>query len=181
MAMGTKTAIRWDEFLATAKEGYKSEYVDGEVVYMTPVNTQHEQILKRLIRELMVYCDSHPEWDWFPSKTTYTMASGNWRCPDASLLRLDRFPEGKLPEGRVEFAPDVAFEILSPGDKPAEIQRKRKDYQDSGVIQVWIDPAKELVEVIHPDRPLRYFERGQTLILEKPSGFSLAIDQLFPG
>jgi Uma2 family endonuclease len=178
--MSTKAALSWDEFLATAREGRKSECVDGEVVYMTPVNTQHEQILKRLIRELMAFCDSHPEWDWFPSNTTYTMKSGNWRCPDASLIRLDRFPGGRMPEGRVEFAPDVAFEILSPGDKPAEIQLKRKDYQESGVIQVWIDPAKQFVELVQPDRPLQYFGRGQSLVLEKLPGFSLKIDDLFP-
>jgi Uma2 family endonuclease len=108
------------------------------------------------------------------------MASGNWRCPDASLIRLDRFPERRLPEGRVEFAPDVAFEILSPGDKPADIQLKRKDYQESGVIQVWIDPAKQFAELVQPDRPLQYFGRGQALALEKLPGFSLKIDDLFP-
>lgn len=46
------------------------------------------------------------------------------------------------------FRTDVAFEILSPSDSPSQIQRKRLDCQRSGVIQVWFDLEKRLVELI---------------------------------
>jgi Uma2 family endonuclease len=56
-----------------------------------------------------------------------------------------RFPQGVIPT-KADFAPDVAFEILSPSERPSQIQRKRLDYQQSGVIQVWFDLEKRLVE-----------------------------------
>jgi Uma2 family endonuclease len=107
------------------------------------------------------------------------MVSGNWRMPDASLVRRERFPEGRISGPKCEFAPDVAFEINSPGDTPSHIQHKRKDYQESGVIQVWIDLDKRLVELIYPDRPLQYFEESQPLIIDKLPGFALDLKTLF--
>ncbi len=177
--MGTKTTIGWEEFLAAGKEGQKSEWVEGEVIYMTPVNFLHELLLARLMDYLGKYCSAHPEWVWVPSNAAFTMASGNWRCPDASLVRVDRYPGRNLPLKRSEIPPDVAFEIYSPSDSPSEIQRKRQDYQESGVVQVWIDPEKHLVELIQPDQPLRYFEEDQSLVIPKLCDFSLDLKNLF--
>ncbi len=177
--MATKTIITWEQFLAAGIEGQKCEWVDGEVIQMTPVNLRHEGILARLIGYLEDFCRAHPEWLWFPSNGAFTMASGNWRLPDASLVRKDHFPGGSIPVAMADFPPEVAFEILSPSDSPAQIQRKRKDYQESGVIQVWIDPVERLVELIYPDRPLQFFQRGQALALQTLPDFRLELERLF--
>jgi len=176
--MTTKTTINWDQFVAAGVEGRKTEWVDGEIVQMSPVNFQHEAILMRLIGLIDRYCRRHPEWVGFPSNAAYTMTSGNWRSPDASLVRKARFTSPQLPV-MADFAPDVAFEIYSPSDKPSEIQSKRKDYQQSGVIQVWIDPEKRLVELVYPDRPLEYFQEGQPLLIAVLPDFSLDLKDLF--
>lgn len=177
--MGTRTAITWEEFLASAVEGQKCEWVDGEVVQMSPVNLPHERVLALLIEYLVDYCRLHPEWIWFPSNGAFTMASGNWRLPDASLVRKERFPGGRVTVNRADFAPDVAFEVLSPSNSPSYVQRKRKDYQESGIIQVWIDPDLRLVEVMYPDRPSVYFQEGQTFVLDIVPQFSLDLNNLF--
>ena len=106
------------------------------------------------------------------------MASGNWRMPDASLVRRSRFPEGQIPI-KADFAPDVAFEILSPTDSASQIQRKRLDYQQSGVIQVWFDLEKRLVELIYPDRPLQFYREDQVVTIDVLTGFSLDLKDLF--
>ena len=177
--MATKTTITWEEFLTAGEEWQRWEWVDGEVVFMSPVNLRHEAILALLVSYLVDYCRTHPEWVSFTSNGVFTMASGNWRMPDASLVRKERFPEGKVPATKADFAPDVAFEIYSPGDTASHIQQKRKDYQESGVIQVWIDLDKRLVELIYPDRPLQYFEEDQALVIDKLPGFSLDLKTLF--
>jgi Uma2 family endonuclease len=176
--MATKTTITWEQFVAAGVEGQKCEWVDGEIVQMSPVNFRHEAILLRLNACLDEYCRSHPQWIGFSSNAAFTMSSGNWRCPDASLVRKERFQGRQFPV-MADFAPDVAFEVHSPNDKPSEIQSKRKDYQQSGVIQVWIDPEKRLVELVYPDRPLEYFQEGQPLIIAALAGFSLDLKDLF--
>ena len=97
-AMTTKTTIRWEEFLAAGEEGQRWEWVDGEISFMTPVNFRHEIVLARLIASLERYCTAHPEWVCVASNAVFTMASGNWRLPDASLVHKSRFPGAEIPE-----------------------------------------------------------------------------------
>jgi Uma2 family endonuclease len=176
--MAVKTTITWEEFLAAGEEGQRWEWVDGEVEFMSPVNFRHEAFFMLLAGLLNRFCLAHPEWISFGSNCVFTMASGNWRMPDASLVRRARFPGGQFPT-KADFAPDVAFEILSPSDSPSHIQRKRLDYQQSAVIQVWFDLEKRLVELIYPDRPLQYYQKDQTLTIDAVPGLSLDLKELF--
>jgi Uma2 family endonuclease len=176
--MRVGTTITWEEFLAAGEEGQRWEWVDGEVELMSPVNLRHERFLVRLIGYLDRFCQLHPEWVPFASNGVFTMASGNWRMPDASLVRSARFPQGQIPT-KADFAPDVAFEILSPSDSPSQMQRKRLDYQQSGVVQVWFDLERRLVELIYPDRPLQYYRRDQILTIDTVPDFSLDLKDLF--
>jgi Uma2 family endonuclease len=177
--MATKTTISWEEFLASGGEGQRWEWIDGEITHMTPANFRHEMVLWRLIAYLVDYSKAHSGWVCVPSNAVFTMSSGNWRLPDVSMFRRERMANGVIPETRAEFAPDVAFEILSPGNSPSYVQRKRKDYRESGVIQVWIDPEKRLVELVYPERPLEYFQEGQSLTIAALADFSLDLKDLF--
>jgi Uma2 family endonuclease len=176
--MRAATNITWEEFLAAGEEGQRWEWVDGEVEFMSPVNLRHERFLVFWITSLGQFCRVHPAWECFASNGVFTMASGNWRMPDASLVRRARFPKGQIPV-KADFAPDVAFEILSPSDSPSQIQRKRLDYLQSGVIQVWVDCEKRLVELIYPDRPLQYLHEHQVLTVDAVAGFSIDLKDLF--
>jgi Uma2 family endonuclease len=100
-----------------------------------------------LIASFVEYRKQHPEWRSFPGDATFTMASGNLRCPESSIVHTSRFPEGKVSEAKADFPPDIVFEIISSGDTASQMARKRKDYQESGVIQVWVDTQGRLVEV----------------------------------
>lgn len=177
--MGVKTGITWEQFLAAGEEGQRWEYVDGEVEFMSPVNLRHQGMLYALIACFVEYRKQHPEWLCFPGDATFTMASGNLRCPDLSIVHASRFPDGQVPETKADFPPDIVFEIISTGDTASQIARKRKDYQESGVIQVWIDPRRRLVELIYPDRPVQYFEEGQPLVIDKLPDLFLDLQALF--
>jgi Uma2 family endonuclease len=177
--MATKTTISWEEFLASGGEGQRWEWIDGEITHMTPANFQHEIVLGRLMAYIADYCRSHTDSFWVPSNAVFTMSSGNWLSPDVSMFKKERLTNGVVPETRAEFAPDVAFEILSPGNSPRYIQRKRKDYLESGVIQAWIEPEKRFIDLIYPDRPLEYIKEGKSLTIAGLPEFSLDVRILF--
>jgi Uma2 family endonuclease len=179
LTMATKSGISWEEFLAAGEEGQRWEYVDGEVEFMSPVYLRHQAMLCVLIASFVEYRKHHPEWLWFPGDATFTMASGNLRCPDLSIVHASRFPGGKVPDAKADFPPDIVFEIISSGDTASQMARKRKDYQESAVIQVWIDPQRRLVEVVCPDRPAQYIEELQLLVIDKLPGFSLDLNTVF--
>ena len=71
------------------------------------------------------------------------------RLPDVCFISRDHFPGGVLPDVPVLcVAPDLAVEVLSPGNTIGEMRRKLLDYFAAGVRLVWyIHPRAKSVEV----------------------------------
>jgi len=176
--MATKAGISWEEFLAAGKEGQRWEYVDGEVIFMSPVFSPHGRVNMKLDYELEAYARLHPEWVGYGTDTTFTMASGNWRCPDAALVRKER-ADAADPKGPAPFPPEIAFEILSPHDTRNEVQSKRQDYYENKVVQVWLDPQRQTAEVISPNNPAQHLRGDQVLTLPQLPDFRLDLKSLF--
>lgn len=104
------------------------------------------------------------------------------RLPDVALILRRRLPSGKLPPEQIcPVAPDVAVEILSPGNTAHELELKRRTYFDSGVQQVWVaDPRKRTVRVY--SSPTEYTELGEDETLDGGAilpGFSLSVREWF--
>jgi Uma2 family endonuclease len=177
--MATKMGISWEEFLAAGKEGQRWEYVDGEVLFKSPVGAPHGRVTMKLDHQLVNYTDAPPEWVGYGTDTTFVLAGGNLRCPDAALVRRQRFASGYPPSGAIPFPPDIAFEVLSPNDTQVEVQSKRQDYYENDVIQVWLDPQRKTAEVISPNRPAQHLRAGQFLTLPELPDFRLDLSALF--
>jgi Uma2 family endonuclease len=69
------------------------------------------------------------------------------RMPDVAFASWDRFPGGEIPdEAAPEITPDLAVEVLSPGNTPGEMARKLREYFKAGVRLVWfVDPKDKTV------------------------------------
>ena len=175
--MATKTTLTWEQFLAAGKPDERWEYIDGEVRFMSPTGNRHAFVIHLLSGALSRWEELAADWVCFGADAAFTMADGSWLCPDAAVVRRERYPGGVIPEGPAPFPPDVAFEVRSPGDKAADVERKRYLYYRNKVIQVWVDPETETVEVVSPNRPARYFGREETVVIEELPGFGI---DLFP-
>ena len=69
----------------------------------------------------------------------YRLLSSSARAPDVAYLSCKRFPNGNFPsEAYPALAPNLAVEVLSPGNTKAEMSRKRIEYFHAGVELVWI-------------------------------------------
>jgi Uma2 family endonuclease len=71
------------------------------------------------------------------------------RIPDVGYVSWDRVPGRRVPtEPIAGFAPDLAVEVLSEGNTPGEMARKRREYFAAGVRLVClIDPATRTATV----------------------------------
>jgi len=77
------------------------------------------------------------------------------RAPDVSFIAWDRFPDRRLSHAPVwTVAPDLAVEILSPSNTEKEMQRKLREYFETGVRLVWyVEPELRTAKVYtSPDR-----------------------------
>ena len=77
------------------------------------------------------------------------LGGGRLRMPDVSFIAAAQVPGGRFPSEPVPtLFPDLAVEVLSPGNTAREMEVKRADYFNAGTRLVWmIDPATRTVEV----------------------------------
>lgn len=131
-----------DEGLARLpKDGRKYELVDGEI-QVSPAGYRHGLVIIRLIGRLWGFVAERKLGDVLDSSTGFRLPSGNVRSPDLSFVATGRVL-GDPPKGFAEFAPDLAVEVLSPGDDPRQVMDKVGEYLRAGVRLVWvIDPEE---------------------------------------
>lgn len=79
----------------------------------------------------------------------FQLLSTSVRGPDVAFVSTNRLPGGKFPrDAYPAIAPDLAVEVLSPGNTKGEMSRKRIEYFHSGVRLVWmVDCANRTVAV----------------------------------
>ena len=104
------------------------------------------------------------------------------RIPDVCFISWNRFPGRKLPPVPIPpVAPDLAVEVLSPGNTEAEMERKLREYFEAGTKLVWyVDPASRCVTVYTAPGQRELLAEGATLTGGQVlPGFSLSLAELF--
>jgi Uma2 family endonuclease len=71
------------------------------------------------------------------------------RKPDVSFIRMGRLPEERIPQGHIPIPPDLAVEVVSPGDLAFEIDDKVELYLSAGVRLIWVVSPKTRGVRIH--------------------------------
>ena len=99
------------------------------------------------------------------------------RGPDVAFVRRDRYDSTLEAQQFFSGAPDLAVEVLSPSNSPAEIHAKVADYLAAGCPLVWIiDPERRLADVYRTLLAPRRIEATGTLDGEDVlPGFSIAV------
>jgi Uma2 family endonuclease len=104
------------------------------------------------------------------------------RIPDLSFISWDRMPTREYPATPIaDVVPNLAVEVRSAGNRPAEMARKRREYFLAGVQIVWeIDPVARTVTVYTSPDVFKALTEADTLdggdVLP---GFTLPLRQLF--
>lgn len=103
------------------------------------------------------YCNGEGAWT--------RLQEGVVRVPDLSFVRWERTPDHRVPRDPVcGIVPNLAVEILSPGNTHREMERKRHEYFEAGVELLWIvDPVTTTVEVWSTVKECRILDENDTL------------------
>jgi Uma2 family endonuclease len=81
-----------------------------------------------------------------------------------TFVRRDRLPPADRAHRFYEGAPDLAVEIVSPGERAGEIARKVAGYLAAGTSLVWVVyPERRAVVAHHPDGTTRVHGEDATL------------------
>lgn len=157
------------------------ELVDGVIVKkaMAFIESSLAAVLIGLIRD---YLKEHRIGIVVAPDAVMRILPNQVREPDVSFISARQMPDGKVPKDPVaSLIPDLAVEILSPGNSKAEMERKRQEYFQSGSSMVWlVDPRSQTVRVY--SSPEEFTEFGVDDSLEGGDvmpGFQVSIRDWF--
>ena len=152
-----------DDMYHTPRDGQKYELVGGEVT-VTPAGMRHEQIGVKLVLKLGRYLEDHPIGELYGSSVGFRLSEADLLSPDVSFVRTERLPGGITPDGFGDFSPDLAVEVISPGDRLTEIEEKVQLYLSHGTHLVWvINPKLQRATVYRPDGSARVLQAQDSL------------------
>jgi len=169
-----------EELLNLPKNGYKYEYINGELV-KTPGTMLRGNIGLRLGHLIDKYLDQNSIAEVYGSNTGYRMRSDDLLSPDLSVVLIKSFPEGIEPEGFGSFAPDIAVEVLSPSERRKKLVEKIAAYFANGSKLVFVlDPNLKTVEVYRSPEKMETLQESGVLdcSLVLP-GFACKVSEIF--
>src|SRR5882757_5707599 len=122
--MSTTTIVTADELLALPTGmGKRYELVAGELRVMSPAGWRHGEIVDNIDSLLSPFIRQNGLGRGFGAETGFLLKRGpdTVRAPDFAFISKWNLPPTKPTEAFWPGAPDLAIEVLSPGDTTGEV------------------------------------------------------------
>lgn len=174
--MTPKTVLSIEEFAALPDDGMKHELNEGELIVVPPPKPRHGDCQLRVGAALREFVAAHHLGSVF-TESGYRLTPHTVRGPDVSFVRETRLQN---PDEYFEGGPDLAVEIVSPGDDAADLREKIRQYLSAGTSVVWVVyPRSRQIEIHTPDKTIRTLGIDDALeARELLPGFQLSVRAL---
>ena len=147
MVLVAEDKITVREFLdMDFEEGYLYELINGEIMKHASPSTLHQRTSRKLLRQMDNFVVEHNLGEVFYAPYDVLLDEENLALPDLVFVSAAR--AHIVGPNRIEGAPDLVVEILSPGNWKIDRGDKMKIYERFGVAEYWIvDPRSQSIEV----------------------------------
>ena len=137
--------VSWEDFLAWIDEDTRAEWVDGEVIVISPSNLPHQQLMFFLARLLVAFVEARELGQiLLPPFLMRLPTRPSGREPD--LLFIAAAHAERLHDTYVDGPADLVVEIVSPDSDRRDRGDKFIEYEAAGVPEYWlIDPLRKQV------------------------------------
>ena len=176
--MATKTLLTIEQFdQLPIKEGILYELNEGEVVTMTEPRPRHNWVRDNIARLMGNFVEERKLGRVF-LETGYQLSPDTVRIPDVSFVLADRMREIDL-DRRIQGAPALAIEVVSPSERLSESHDKVRAYLRSGTTEVWQIYPKSRTVQIHRGETARSLEWSHPVETDLLPGFAMQLESLF--
>lgn len=150
-------------FYAQIQEGDKAEFINGEIIFHSPVRLRHDNVSGKLYRLLSTHVTLHDLGYVGHEKLMISLSRNDYE-PDICYFTAEK--AARFEPDQIRFPPpDLIVEVLSTSTAANDRGIKFTDYAAHGVAEYWLlEPITEGVE--------QYRLNGQTydLLLKARTG-----------
>ncbi|HLM57954.1 MAG TPA: Uma2 family endonuclease [Pyrinomonadaceae bacterium] len=146
----TVQLVTADELFLMPKDGFRYELVKGELRKMSPSGSEHGAVIVRVTVRLGSHVEAKKLGVCFGAETGFKIASDpdTVRAPDLAFVSRENIPESGITKKFWPGAPDLAVEVVSPGDTFTEVEEKVEHWLAAGAKAVWVlNPKRRGVSV----------------------------------
>lgn len=127
-----------EELAAIPNNGHKHELLDGELI-ISPAHENHGGICIRIAALLFNFTEQHDLGRVYDSSTGFRLSDKLLLSPDISFVSRARLKKlAVAPDKFLQGAPDLVVEVLSPGDRMTQVNRKLDHYFEHGTKLAWL-------------------------------------------
>jgi Uma2 family endonuclease len=164
-------------------DGFRYELVKGELRRMSPAGDEHGIISMQLAASLHQHCKLNHLGRVFAADTGFKLESDpdTVRAPDIAFVSRERVQSAGKIFGYGRGAPDLAVEVLSPGNTKRELAEKIEQYFTTGARLVWVvSPKPRTVTVYRSSTEIAVLTEKDTLDGgDVVPGFQIAVAEIF--
>jgi Uma2 family endonuclease len=141
--------VEWSQ----THEKVRVEWMNGEVISMSPASARHILIFGWLYHILDIYVQERALGTVLGSEFLMQLQTGpnrSWRMPD--LMFVQKVRSQLIKKNHLEGPPDLAIEIVSPDSIKRDWSEKLMEYEAAGIQEYWIiDPLTQRFEAFKLD------------------------------
>jgi Uma2 family endonuclease len=170
-------------FYNLVHEDTKAEFINGEIIFHSPVKNKHWVACTRIAARLTVYVDDHLLGLVGVEKVMITCGRNDYE-PD--VVFFGKAKAAEFTRNQLLFPPpDLAVEVLSDSTRKTDYGVKFKDYAQHQITEYWIvDTDNQSVEQYFLDKNNEYVLHqklvGEGLLKSKAiEGFVIEISSIF--
>ncbi len=187
MATSAPALLTLEEFLALPEheeDGTHYELDEGELVRLSPAGKPHARRIDKIYRYLTRHLPEN-QWDILPGELGFIMAGDPKPTVRGADLAVMPYQE-EVSEGMSREPAHLVVEVVSASNTPDDIERKRIQYLNFGVQEVWVvyEKARTMHVYLNPVAARR-LNRNDVLIatedtvFESTLGFPVVVRELF--
>ena len=179
--MPTVAPLTAQEFSGLASNGMRQELFQGVLIEMPPAKYRHGWVIEQVRLALAEPVYGH-RLGRLISEVGFVLSSNpdTIRSPDLAFLSGPRIPDQPVDE-YLRGAPDLAVEVVSPGDRAEDLELKVDQYLAAGSAAVLVlYPKTQKAHLYEPGRAPRILSARDRLSLPDLFGeWSVTVGDLF--
>jgi Uma2 family endonuclease len=178
--MQVQEKLTAEDLWELSRDGKRRELVRGAIIEKAPMGDIHGAITAWLTYLIVDYVETHATGEVTGAETGFRLSTDpdTVRAPDVAVIRKERLTPmtGKY----YPLAPDLAVEVVSPGDTAGDIHEKVRDFLQAGTRLLWVVYPSSRTVVVHTPAGAETLESSDTLDGgEVLPGLSLPVGRVF--